>query len=199
LVAVDASIPAPGARLRVRLRKGFWGAPISSAARFARRRLVGAVMSDRLNLVLALFEPDIAANTGAMLRTAACFGADAALIEPAGFVFSDRRFRRAGMDYLDALQLERHASFAAFEDWRRRAGRRLTLLTTGGDLDLWDFQFQPGDVVMVGRESAGASPAAHEAADARLKIPIRPPLRSLNVGVAAGIALAEAARQLTRR
>ncbi len=76
-------------------------------------------------LVLSLYEPDIAANAGAMFRTCACFGADAAIIEPAGFVFSDKRFRRAGMDYLDALRIDRHVSFAAFEDWRAREGRRL--------------------------------------------------------------------------
>lgn len=151
------------------------------------------------NLVLALYEPDIAANTGAMLRTCACFGADAALIEPAGFVFSDRRFRRAGMDYLDAIRLARHVSFAAFEDWRRGEGRRLALLTTRGDADLWDFRFEPGDVLMVGRESAGVPEAVHEAADARVRIPIRAPMRSLNVGVAAAVALAEAVRQLAGR
>ena len=148
------------------------------------------------NLVLALYEPDIAANTGAMLRTCACFGAEAAIVEPAGFVFSDRRFRRAGMDYLDALRLERHVSFAAFEDWRRREGRRLALLTTRGAVDLWDFRFEPGDVLMVGRESAGVPEAVHEAAEARVRIPIRAPMRSLNVGVAAAVALAEATRQL---
>ncbi len=147
-------------------------------------------------LVLALYEPDIAANTGAMLRTCACFGAEAALIEPAGFVFTDRRFRRAGMDYLDAIDVARHVSFAAFEDWRRREGRRLALLTTRGDLDLWDFRFAAGDVVMVGRESAGVPKAVHEAADAALRIPICAPLRSLNVGIAAAVALAEAMRQL---
>ena len=151
----------------------------------------------RRNLVLALYQPDIAANTGAMLRTCACFGADAALIEPAGFVFSDRRFRRAGMDYLDALHLERHASFAAFEEWRGAQGRRLALLTTRGDVDLWDFRFRAGDVLMVGRESAGVPQAVHELADARVRIPIRAALRSLNIGVAAGIALAEATRQLS--
>ena len=151
------------------------------------------------NLVLALYEPDIAANTGAMLRTCACFGADAALIEPAGFVFSDPRFRRSGMDYLDALRIERHVSFAAFEAWRVAAGRRLALLTTTGDVDLWDYRFAPGDVLMVGRESAGVPEAVHRAADVRLRIPIAAPLRSLNVGVAAGIALAEAARQVSRR
>jgi tRNA (cytidine/uridine-2'-O-)-methyltransferase len=148
------------------------------------------------NLMLALFEPDIAANTGAMLRTCACFGAEAAIIEPAGFVFSDSRFRRAGMDYLDALRIERHTSFAAFEAQRRGRGRRLALLTTRGDVDLWDFRFSPGDALMVGRESAGVPESVHSAADARVRIPIRAPLRSLNVGVAAAVALAEAVRQL---
>jgi tRNA (cytidine/uridine-2'-O-)-methyltransferase len=150
---------------------------------------------DRRRLVLALYQPDIAANTGAMLRTCACFGADAAIIEPAGFVFSDRKFRRAGMDYLDALRLDRHISMAAFEAWRAGEKRRLALLTTRGDVDLWEFRFAPGDVLMVGRESAGVPEAVHAAADARVRIPIRAALRSLNVGVAAGIALAEATRQ----
>jgi tRNA (cytidine/uridine-2'-O-)-methyltransferase len=148
------------------------------------------------NLVLALYEPDIAANTGAMLRTCACLGAEAAIVEPCGFVFSDARFRRAGMDYLDAVALRRHVSFAAFEDWRRGEGRRLVLLTTRAETGLWDFPFAEGDVVMVGRESAGAPEAVHAVADARVKIPIRAPMRSLNVGVAAAIALAEATRQL---
>jgi tRNA (cytidine/uridine-2'-O-)-methyltransferase len=150
------------------------------------------------NLKLALFEPDIAANTGAMLRTCACFGVEAAIIEPAGFVFSDSRFRRAGMDYLDALRLERHTSFQAFEAWRRGSRRRLVLLTTQGDVDLWDFRFSPGDALMVGRESAGVPESVRAAADARVRIPIQAPMRSLNVGVAAAVALAEAVRQLTR-
>jgi len=149
-------------------------------------------------LILALYEPDIAANAGAIFRTCACFGADAALVEPAGFVFSDKRFRRAGMDYLDALSIERHVSFTAFEDWRARAGRRLVLLTTHGETELWDFRFGAGDVLMVGRESAGVPDAVQLCADARVRILIRAPLRSLNVGVAAAVALAEATRQLSR-
>jgi tRNA (cytidine/uridine-2'-O-)-methyltransferase len=153
---------------------------------------------DALPLTLALLEPDIAANTGAMLRSCACFGAEAALIEPAGFVISDAKFRRAGMDYLDAVPLVRHVNFAAFEDWRKREGRRLVLLTTRGETGLWDFRFAPGDVLMVGRESAGAPEAVHAAADARVRIPIRAGLRSLNVAVAAAVALAEAARQFAR-
>ncbi len=152
-------------------------------------------MSDRF-LTLALYQPDIAANTGAMLRTCACFGASAALIEPMGFVFSDAKFRRSGMDYLDMLRIDRHVSFAAFEAWRVEEGRRLVLLTTRAGTQLWDFTFQPGDVLMVGRESAGVPEAVHERADARVRIMIQAPLRSLNVGVAAGVALAEARRQL---
>jgi tRNA (cytidine/uridine-2'-O-)-methyltransferase len=149
-------------------------------------------------LALALYEPDIAANAGAMLRSCACFGADAAIIEPAGFLVDDKRFRRAGMDYLDALRIERHVSYAAFAAWRAREQRRLVLLTTRGDADLWDFRFAADDVLMVGRESAGGPDAVHAAADARLRIAIRAPLRSLNVGVAAAVALAEAARQFSR-
>ena len=147
-------------------------------------------------LTLALYEPDIAANAGAMLRTCACFGASAALIEPMGFVFSEPKFRRSGMDYLDALPIARHTSFAAFEAWRAQARRRLVLLTTRAATDLYAFAFQPGDILMVGRESAGVPEAVHDLADARVRIPIRAPLRSLNVGVAAGVALSEARRQL---
>jgi tRNA (cytidine/uridine-2'-O-)-methyltransferase len=147
-------------------------------------------------LTLALYEPDIAQNAGAMLRTCACLGVEAAIIEPAGFALSDRRLRRSGMDYLDSLPIERHLSFARFEAWREKAGRRLVLLTTKGEEALWDFAFAPGDVILVGRESAGAPQAVQEAADARVRIPIRPPLRSLNVGVAAALALGEARRQL---
>jgi tRNA (cytidine/uridine-2'-O-)-methyltransferase len=147
-------------------------------------------------IALALYEPDIAANAGAMMRTCACLGIDAAIIEPAGFPVSDRRFRRSGMDYLDHVAIERHASFERFETWRRTTGRRLVLLTTKGESRLWDFAFRPGDVVMVGRESAGVPDAVAAVADVRVRIPIRPPLRSLNVGIAAALALGEALRQL---
>ena len=147
-------------------------------------------------IALALYEPDIAVNAGAMMRTCACLGVDAAIIEPAGFPVSDRRFRRSGMDYLDHLAIERHASFERFETWRRTTARRLVLLTTKGDSQLWDFAFRPGDVLMVGRESAGVPDAVAAVADARVRIPIRPPLRSLNVGIAAALALGEALRQL---
>jgi tRNA (cytidine/uridine-2'-O-)-methyltransferase len=147
-------------------------------------------------LLLALFEPDIAQNAGAMIRTCACLGVDVALIEPAGFRMEDRRFRRAGMDYLAAATFVSHESWGKFETWRAAAHRRLVLLTTQGDANLWDFRFAGGDILLVGRESAGAPPEVHDAAGARLVIPIRAPLRSLNVGVAAAIAMTEALRQL---
>ena len=150
------------------------------------------------SLLLALYEPDIAQNAGAILRTCACLGVDAAIIEPAGFRMGDPRFRRAGMDYLDSLSIARHDSWARFESWRASAGRRLALLTTRGETTIWDFAFRPGDILLVGRESAGAPDVVAASADARLRIPIARPLRSLNVGVAATIALVEALRQIDR-
>ena len=109
-------------------------------------------MSDLSPLLLALYEPDIAQNAGAMIRTCACLGVDAAVIEPAGFRMADSRFRRAGMDYLSAVRIASHDSWARFETWRVAAGRRLVLLTTRGDANLWDFAFSEGDVILVGRD-----------------------------------------------
>ena len=147
------------------------------------------------SLTLALYQPDIPQNAGTMLRLCACLGLDAAIIEPAGFPTSDRHFRRAGLDYLDAVAIVRHLSFEAFELWRQGAGRRLVLLTTSGALPYSRFAFAPGDVLLVGRESAGVPPAVHAAADARLRVPMRPAFRSLNVAVAAATVLGEAMRQ----
>jgi tRNA (cytidine/uridine-2'-O-)-methyltransferase len=146
-------------------------------------------------LTLALYQPDIAQNAGTMFRTCVCLGVDAALIEPAGFPSSDRSFRRAGLDYLDSLAIARHASFEAFETWRRGEGRRLVLLTTKADRDAASFEFRADDVLLVGRETAGVPERVHESADARLRIPMRPPARCLNVAVAAGMVLFEALRQ----
>src|ERR1700721_774246 len=102
---------------------------------------------------LVLYDPDTAANAAAMMRTGACLGGEAALIEPAGFPISDRRFRRSGMDYLDHVTILRHASFERFETWRRTTRRRLVLLTTKGESRLWDFAFRPGAAVVVAAES----------------------------------------------
>jgi tRNA (cytidine/uridine-2'-O-)-methyltransferase len=149
-------------------------------------------------LLLALYEPDIAQNAGAMMRTCACLGVDAAIIEPAGFRIADSRFRRAGMDYLDAVRIVSHDSWARFELWRAPTRRRLVLLTTAGETPIWDFAFTHGDVILVGRESSGVPQTVHATADARVRIPIVPPLRSLNVAVAAAVALVEALRQIGR-
>lgn len=146
-------------------------------------------------LTLALYEPDIPQNAGTLLRLCACLGVDAAFVGPAAFPTSDRAFRRAGLDYLDGVAIERHASFAAFETWRRASGRRLVLLTTHAPLPYPAFAFRGTDVLMTGRESAGVPEAVHAAADARLLIPMRPGQRSLNVAVAAAMVLGEALRQ----
>ena len=146
-------------------------------------------------LALALYQPDIPQNCGTMLRLCACLGVEATIIEPAGFPVSDRHFRRSGMDYLDAVNVSRHVSWRAFEEWRAPSGRRLVLLSTSAALPFMDFAFAPDDILMVGRESAGAPPEVHEAADARILIPIRPGMRSLNVAVCAAMALGEALRQ----
>ena len=149
-------------------------------------------------LLLALFEPDIAQNTGAMMRTCACLGVDAAIIEPAGFQINDSRFKRAAMDYINALTIERHSSWACFAAWRAASRRRLALLTTKGETCLWDFAFREKDIILVGRESSGVPEDVRVSADVRLLIPIQPGLRSLNVGIAATIAMTEALRQLGR-
>jgi tRNA (cytidine/uridine-2'-O-)-methyltransferase len=147
-------------------------------------------------LTLALYQPDIPQNCGTMLRLCACLGVDAALIAPAGFPMSDRAFRRAGMDYLDHVTLARHDSFTAFAAWRESAGRRLVLLSTKAAQDYRDFHYAPGDILLVGRESSGVPDVVREIADAGVRIPIRAPLRSLNVAVAAAMVLGEALRQI---
>ena len=152
-------------------------------------------MTAPTSLILALFQPDIPQNAGTMLRACACLGVGAAIVEPAGFPVSDRHFRRAGMDYLEHVDIARHVSFAVFEDWRRQAGRRLVLLTTQGATPYTEFAYRPDDILMVGRESAGVPPDVHAAADARIVVPIRPELRSLNVAVAAAMVMGEALRQ----
>ena len=144
---------------------------------------------------IALYQPDIPQNTGTILRLAACVGVEAHLIEPAGFPTTDRAFRRAGMDYLDQVKLCRHASFAAFEAWRRADGLRLVLFTTRAATSYLDHRYDARDVLMFGRESAGVPDAVHAAADVRLTIPILPGLRSLNVAMACAMAVGEALRQ----
>ncbi|MFZ1921144.1 MAG: tRNA (cytidine(34)-2'-O)-methyltransferase, partial [Xanthobacteraceae bacterium] len=148
-----------------------------------------------MTLRIALFQPDIPQNTGTVLRLCACLGIEAHLIEPAGFPSSDRAFRRAGMDYLDAVTLVRHPSWRDFETWRLGERQRLVLFTTAASLPYLDHRFADGDILLFGRETAGVPAEVHAAADARLVIPMRPGLRSLNVAMAAAIAAGEALRQ----
>jgi tRNA (cytidine/uridine-2'-O-)-methyltransferase len=148
-------------------------------------------------LRLALFEPDIPQNAGTLLRLAACLGLPVDIIEPCGFIFSDSRLRRAGMDYLDAAERRHHSSWQAYLADHAGADRgRLLLLTTSGDTAYTEFAFSADDTILLGRESGGVPPAVHEAADARLIVPMRPGSRSLNVAIAAAMVVGEALRQL---
>jgi tRNA (cytidine/uridine-2'-O-)-methyltransferase len=144
---------------------------------------------------IALFQPDIPQNTGTILRLCACMDVPAHVIEPAGFAVSDRLFRRAGMDYLDQVNWTRHDSWTKFEQWRKEMGHRLLLFTTKGATPYLDFRYSASDILLFGRETAGVPQAVAEVADARLVIPIKPELRSLNVAIAAAMALGEALRQ----
>jgi tRNA (cytidine/uridine-2'-O-)-methyltransferase len=148
---------------------------------------------------IALFQPDIPQNTGTILRLCACLNVEAHIIEPAGFPVSDRHFRRAGMDYLDQVTIMRHASWAKFEQWRREKGFRLILFSTKGARPYLDHSYAASDILLFGRESAGVPDDVVAAADARLVIPIEPGLRSLNVAMAAAMALGEALRQTRRQ
>jgi tRNA (cytidine/uridine-2'-O-)-methyltransferase len=154
------------------------------------------------SLALALYQPDIPQNAGTMISMCACLGVEAAIIGPAGFPVSDAAFRRAGMDYLDLAVIRRHVSFDAFENWRAAQAtqegrkRRLVLLSTRARDDYASCKYEYGDILLVGRESAGAPDAVFAAADLAVRIPMRPPARSLNVAVAAAMVVGEARRQL---
>ncbi len=151
---------------------------------------------------LALYQPDIAQNTGTILRLAACLGVPVDVIGPTGFDMTDRTLKRAALDYLIHVNLTRHASFAAFMDERTGRGAaahptcgRLVLLSAHAETAHVDFAFRPDDTLMLGRESAGCPEAVHAVVDHRIAIPMQPGLRSLNIAVAAAIVLGEALRQ----
>lgn len=155
---------------------------------------------------LALYQPDIPQNCGALIRLTACLGVGLDIIEPCGFLLDDKRLKRAGLDYHDQASLRRHRSWTAFQASRQAqgavgaaaggaAGGRLLLLTTRGDRPYTHFTYGPGDILLLGRESAGVPEEVHAAADARLVIPLRAGCRSLNVAQAAAMVLGEALRQ----
>ena len=147
-------------------------------------------------LRIALYQPDIAGNTGTILRFAACLGLGVDVIEPAGFPLSDKALKRAGMDYLEMAALIRHVDWNAFEDWRRNDGRRLVLLSTKAAAPYTIFSFADGDILLFGRESAGVPDPVHQAADARLTIPMQGAARSINVALSVAMVAGEALRQL---
>ena len=142
---------------------------------------------------LILFEPDIPQNAGSLLRLGACLGVPVDIVEPCGFVFSDAHLRRAGMDYLEHAQYVRHASWAAFRE--QRAGGRIVLLTSKGTMPYTAFEFAPDDCILLGRESAGVPDSVHAQSDARVRIPMKSGLRSINVAQAGAMVLGEAMRQ----
>ena len=142
---------------------------------------------------IALFEPEIAGNVGAILRLGACMGAAVDLIEPMGFAWNDRRVRRTAMDYIDHVTIARHAGYDAF---RTAIGsRRLVLFTTKSHQSAYDFEFTADDVLLFGKESAGVPTAVASACNARVRIPMRPEVRSMNLATSAALALGEAMRQ----
>ena len=147
------------------------------------------------DLKIALYQPDIAGNVGTILRLSACLGVPCAIIEPCGFPFSDKALKRAGMDYADAVEVERFADWQAFALSAKASGRRIALMSSKGSTSLYDTEFLPGDILLFGSESAGLPEEVHAACDLRIRIPMRPGFRSLNVAVSAGIALSEALRQ----
>jgi tRNA (cytidine/uridine-2'-O-)-methyltransferase len=145
---------------------------------------------------LALYQPDIPQNAGTMLRLCACLGVTAHIIEPTGFPASDRAFRRAGMDYLDQVTIIRHIGWADFDNFRRTEGLRLVLASTKAETRYTDFSYAKTDILLMGRESAGVPDEVHEMAEARILIPMRQTLRSMNVAVTAAMIMGEALRQL---
>ncbi|MEI9430622.1 tRNA (cytidine(34)-2'-O)-methyltransferase [Mesorhizobium sp. Cs1299R1N3] len=147
-------------------------------------------------LRIALYQPDIAGNTGTILRFAACLGLGVDIIEPVGFPLSDKALRRAGMDYLEMAALTRHVDWHAFEEWRKARADRLVLLSTKATTPYTDFSFTGRDILLFGRESAGVPDPVHQAADVRLTIPMRPTARSLNVALSVAMVVGEAIRQL---
>jgi tRNA (cytidine/uridine-2'-O-)-methyltransferase len=146
-------------------------------------------------MIIALYQPDIPQNTGTIMRLGACLGIEVHIVGPAAFPANERAFRRAGLDYLDHVKIVDHISFSSFRDWLHGEDRRLILLSTKAEKSHLDFSFREDDVLLCGRESAGVPEEVHNAADARVRIPMRRDLRSLNVAVSAAIVLGEALRQ----
>jgi len=149
-----------------------------------------------VSLDLALYQPDIAQNTGTLMRLCACMGVPLHVIHPAGFALTQKNLARAGLDYVDFATIRQHDSFERFNAWRLEESRRLVLLTTKSSQSAYDAQYLPNDILMLGRESAGVPDDVAEASDLRVRIPMRPGLRSINVALAGSMIVGEAMRQI---
>ena len=145
---------------------------------------------------IALFEPDIPQNTGNILRLGSCLGIEIDIIEPTGFVFGDKKFRRAAMDYINLVEYKRHLDWDSFYNWSNEKKYRLILFTTKSSKKFIDFKFQHKDILIFGRESSGAPKFLHDSADEKLTIPMVPGVRSLNLSSSVAIVAGEACRQL---
>ena len=145
---------------------------------------------------IALFEPDIPQNAGNIFRLGACLGIPVDIIEPAGFVIDDKRLKRASMDYYDYLELKKHLSWEKFYEWSKENSYRLILLTTKSTKSYYDYKYQPNDIILFGRESAGVPEEVHKIIKNRLKIPMNNQVRSLNIASSVAIVLAESLRQI---
>ena len=142
---------------------------------------------------IALYEPDIPQNTAAIIRTCACLGAKLEIIEPCGFLLTDRRFKRVVMDYMDNNQIEFYQSSDKF--FEAKKNRRIVLMTTKGSISYTKFKFNLDDTILFGRESAGVPESIHQLIENRLKIPMNNNFRSLNIASSVAIVLAESLRQ----
>ncbi len=156
----------------------------------------GKTILGYMTLHIALFQPDIAGNTGTILRLSACFGLHVHIIEPAGFNLSDRNLKRAGMDYLEYASVERHIDWQHFIHAMKHFNRRLLLLSTKAEKCYTQICYQENDVLLFGRESAGVPNYVHEAVDDTLKIPMQSHARSLNLAMSVAITTGEALRQI---
>ena len=147
---------------------------------------------------IALYQPDIPQNSGNILRLGACLGVSIDIIEPAGYVFDDKRFKRSSMDYINHIDYKRHIDWEAFFNWSKRNNFRLILLTTKVDKKYYDYNFKNNDILIFGRESAGVSEIVHSNVDEQITIPMKKGMRSINVSSAVAIVAGEACRQLKK-
>ena len=145
---------------------------------------------------IALYQPDIPQNTGNIFRLGACLGIEVDIIEPTGYVFDDKRFKRSSMDYFDYVKYKRHLDWETFYKWSKKKNFRLILLTTKTKKKYTEYQFQNNDILLFGRESAGVPPNVHKIADEQLTIPMKKNLRSINVSSSVALVVGEACRQL---